>query len=139
MITATNKATGELIELPVSTPLEIVKAWKIAQEYEKTSEALKAQLKELVPNLVGEKGVSEPIDGSVFRISHIQRMAYDKSVVRQEFDEDTFDLFTKIDKAALNQYIKENLETLGEKSTILRQSMIPEGASYQVIKLERIT
>lgn len=138
-IQATNKATGEVIDLPANTPLEIVQAWKIAQEYEKSAKALKDQLKKLVPTLVGGSGTSEPIDGAIFRVSHVQRMTYDKAVVRQQLDEDTFDLFTKIDKTALDKYLKENLERLGETSTILRQSMVPDGNGYEVIKLEKLS
>ncbi len=48
MITATNKATGEVVELPADTLDSIVSAWRIAQEYEKTAKALKDQLKKAV-------------------------------------------------------------------------------------------
>lgn len=136
MITATNKATGEVIELPANTPEEIVQAWQTAQQYAKAADSLKDQLKKIVPDLVGAKGVSEPIGHCQFRISNIQRTTYDKSVMREVLDADTFDLMLKPDKSAIDRFLKENLETLGDASTALRTSMIPEGNPYQVIKLE---
>ena len=65
-------------------------------------------------------------------------MTYDKSVVRQVLDEDVFDLMTKIDKTKLDNYIKDNLSELGDISTELRASLIPDGKPYQVIRLERL-
>jgi len=138
MIKAINKATGEIIELESKTPEQIVEAWKIAQEYEKVAKSLKDQLKKIVPTLVNDSGVSEEINKAVFKINTVQRMTYDKSVVRQVLDEDTYDLFTKIDKSGLDNYIKDNLNELGEASTELRASMIPDGNPYQVIKLEKL-
>jgi len=136
MITATNKHTGEVITLDVDTPEKMVQAWLIAQEYAKTADTLKDQLKKLVPKFVDD--VSEPINGYVFRVSNIQRMNYDKSMLREVIDEDTLDVLLKPDKPAIDKYLKENLETLGTGSTMLRQSMIPEGKPYQVIRLERL-
>lgn len=138
-ITATNKATGELYELQVDTPEQIVRAWQVAQEAEKVSRALKDQLKGLVPALVSEKGTSEPIDNFMFRVSNVQRMNYDKSAMREVFDADTFEVLLKPDKPAVDKYLKENLEALGEGSTKLRQTMIAEGQPYQVIKLEKLS
>ena len=48
MIKATNKHTGEVITLPADTPERLVEAWQIAQEYAKTAEALKDQLKSII-------------------------------------------------------------------------------------------
>lgn len=138
MIKAINKATGEVIELESKTPEQIVDAWKIAQEYEKVAKSLKEQLKKIVPTLVNDSGVSEEINKAVFRINTIQRMTYDKSVVRNLIDEDVYDLVTKIDKTKLDTYLKENLESLGDTSTELRASMVPDGNPYQVIKLEKL-
>lgn len=138
MITATNKATGEVVELPSETLDEVVTAWRIAQEYEKTAKALKDQLKQLVPTYVTERGTSEEAKGAMFRVSSIQRMTYDKAIVREVLDEDTYDLFTKVDKTSLDKYLKENLADLGDVSTRLRTAMIPDGKPYEVIKLERL-
>lgn len=137
-IQAVNRATGEVIDLPANTPEEIVQAWNIAKEYEKAATALKDQLKKLVPNLVNERGVSDEVNGYVFRVSNVQRKTYDKAVLRQQLDEDTFDLFMKPDKTAIDKYLRENLEDLGEASTIIRNSMIDDGKPYQVIKLEKV-
>ncbi len=138
-VTATNKATGELIELPVDTNEQIVEAWLVCQEYVKAAEILKAQLKEIVPDMVGTNGVSEPTNGCQFRVSTIQRMTYDKTVMREVLDPDVFDVLLKPDKPAVDKYLKENLTTLGEASTQLRKAMLPEGKPYQVIKLEKLS
>ena len=138
-ITATNKASGEVVELSANTPKEIVQAWRTAQEYEKVAVALKDQLKKLVPSIVQETGVSEPIGNFMFRVSHIQRKAYDKSVMREVLDPDVFDILLKPDKTAVDKYLKENVETLGDVSTKLRQSMVDDGQPYEVIKLEKLS
>lgn len=138
-ITATNKATGEVVDLPADTPEQIVEAWRMAQEYVKTADRLKDQLKRLVPGIVSAKGVSDPIGNYIFRLSHVQRMTYDKAIMRNVLDQDTFDVLLKPDKAAVDKYIRENLETLGAASTELRRGMIADGPPYQVIKLERLS
>lgn len=138
-ITATNKATGEVIELPADTNDQIVEAWRIAQEYVKAATALKDQLKQLVPALVDARGVSEPIGNFQFRVIPVQRMTYDKSVMREVLDPDTFDVLLKPDKPAVDNFLKENLEKLGDASTKLRQSMLPDGKPFQQIRLEKIS
>lgn len=135
---AINKHTGEVVELESDTPEQIVMAWQIAQEYAKTADKLKAQLKELVPKFVENGNTSEPINGFIFRISNVQRKNYDKTVLRETLDADLYDLLVKPDKPAIDKYLKENLESLGEVSTQLRESMIEEGKPYEVIKLERL-
>lgn len=138
-ITATNKATGEVIELPADNPEQIVAAWRIAQEYAKASDALKDQLKKLVPAMVGNNGMSEPVGNYAFRVSNVQRFTYNKATMRELLDEDLFDTLLKPDKPAIDKYLKENLEALGDVSTQLRQSMLPDGNPYQVIKLEKLS
>ena len=140
MIKAVNKHTGEIIELPTDTPEEIINSWQIAQQYEKVAITLKDQLKKLVPSLVEEsKGVSEEYDGYIFRVSNVQRTNYDKSLLIQQIeDQDLLFEMLKPDKKFIDNYLKENLEVLGELSTILRKNMISEGNPYQVIKLEEI-
>jgi hypothetical protein len=138
-ITATNKATGEIVELQADTLSDIIGAWRIAQEYEKTAIALKDQLKKIVPSIIGPNGQSEPIGSYQFRQSSIQRMTYDKATMREVLDPDVFDVLLRPDKPAVDKYLKENLETLGEASTALRQSMIAEGQPYTTIRLEKIS
>jgi uncharacterized protein (UPF0128 family) len=58
--------------------------------------------------------------------------------MRQVFDEDLLDTLLEPHKPSVDAYIKENLEELGESSTLLRESMIEVGKAYQVIKLEKI-
>lgn len=137
-ITATNKHTGELVELTVNSLSSLIFAWNIAREYEKVSEALKEQLKELVPKYVDEDGRSEQLNGYQFKTQYIQRMTYDKAVMRSVLDEDTYDQFLKPDKKSIDKFLKDNLDRLGDISTQLRTSMIPDGNPYQVIKLEKL-
>jgi hypothetical protein len=140
MIKATNKHTGEIVELPVDTYEQIIASWQIAQEYEKVSKKLKDQLKELVPKYVNEvSGLSEERQGLMFRVSNIQRKNYDKSVlIEKVHDEGLLFEMLKPDKKFIDDYLKENLESIGDLSTELRNSMIDEGNPYQVIKLEKL-
>lgn len=138
MIKAVNRHTGEIVELEADSFEQVVEAWRIAKEYEKVSEALKKQLKELVPNYINDKGVSEEYKGHMFRVSNIQRKTFDKAVMREVLDEDTYDQFLKPDTTNLKKYIKDNLERLGDVSTRLTKSMVPDGNPYQVIKLEKL-
>lgn len=137
-VTATNKHTGEVIELSADSLDQVVEAWRIASEYDKAATALKDQLKKLVPSFINERGMSEEVKGYMFRQSSIQRMNYDKAVMRNVFDEDTYDLLVMPNKPMVDKYLKEHLEDLGGGSTELRASMIEAGAPYQVIKLEKI-
>lgn len=140
MIKAVNKATGEIIELPCATSEQIVQAWITAQEYEKAAKSLKEQLKELVPNIVGEQPISEPIGNYQFRISVVQRKNYDKSRLLQLIDdEDLRSQMLKPDKPFIDNWLKDNIETTGDIGTELRNSMVDEGRPYTVIKLEKLT
>ena len=137
-ISATNRSSGEIVELDVDDYDQAIEAWKVAQEYAKVADALKDQLKKIVPSFVDEtRGVSEPLNGYMFRVSNVQRMNYDKAVLRNVFDEDTLDLFLEPNKTAVDKYLAEHLEEVGEGSTLLRKSMKPVGKPYQVIKLEK--
>lgn len=140
MITATNRHTGEVVELPVESFKEIVQAWQIAQEYAKTADALKDQLKTLVPKYINDKGVSEESGGYMFRQSSVQRKSYDKSVMREVLDQDTYDLLLKPDKTGVDKFLKDLVKSGDPEkvSTTLRDSMIPDGTPYSVTKLEKL-
>jgi len=140
MITATNKHTGEVVELPTESFEQIIQAWQIAQEYEKVSKSLKDQLKKLVPTFVDEaKGVSREHKGFMFRVSNIQRTNYDKSVLIDRVkDQGLLFEMLKPDKPFIDGYLKENLAELGTLSTELRTTMVAEGNPYTVIKLEKL-
>ena len=141
MIKATNRHTGEVVELPTGSPEEIIQAWQIAQEYEKVSKYLKDQLKELVPQFVPDgTGTSQEYNGYQFRISSVQRMSYDKFTVLNEVkDQDLLFDMLKPDKSFIDNWLKDNVETSGELGTKLRKSMIADGKPYKVIKLEKLT
>jgi hypothetical protein len=137
-IEATNKHTGEVIELPADTFEQVVDAWRIAQEYSKAADRLKDQLKKLVPKYIGDRNVSEEYNGYMFRANVIQRQTYDKAVMREVLDQDVYDVLVKPDKTKVDTYIKENLADLGDIATQLRASMQPDGKPYEVIRLERL-
>ena len=133
------KLTGEVIEFSPKTPEEIQETWLLCSEYVKAYETIKSKLKSMIPGIVNDKGITEPLNGYIFRVSNIQRKTYDKAVLRQVIkDEDTLDLLLTVDKTAVDNYLKENLETVGEGSTTLRQSMVSVGKPYQTIKLEKL-
>jgi hypothetical protein len=138
MIKTVNRETGEVIELTASTFDEVLAAWQVAKEYERVGNDLKDQLKKLVPKFVDDNGKSKVKNGYMFRLSNVQRMTYDKAVLREVFDADELDLLLKPDKKAVDNYIKDHLEELGEKSTLIRSAMVADGKAYEVIKLEKV-
>jgi len=135
----TLKTTGEVIELEVKDLKSLVIAYSIAQDHEKAGKALKEKLRKEISKYLDENGKSEEVDGKQFKSIRVQKMAYNKAVLREIFDEDTYDLFMKPSKTAIDSYIAENLENLGEYSTKLRKSMVPEGEPYMQVKLEKLT
>lgn len=58
--------------------------------------------------------------------------------MRRVFDEDLYDTFMKPDNKAVKDYLKENLETLGDASTELSKNMIPDGNPYTTVKVEKL-
>lgn len=137
MIKSVNKLTGEEYDFAADTAEEMIASWSTINETIKALEKAKDQLKPLVEDIVNYKGVYEG-DNYRFRISSVQRVNYDKAVMRQVFDEDLLDTFLEPHKPSIDAYIKENLEDLGENSTLLRETMVDVGKPYQVIKLEKL-
>lgn len=136
-VSATNKITGEVVDMPADNLDQIMTAWQLAQQLEKMAKDLKDQLKPEVERFA-EDGSSEEINSLRFKVISIQRYDYDKTVMRQVLDEDVFDLLLKPDKTAVDNYLKENLEQLGDISTELRKTMVEVGKPYKVIKLEKL-
>jgi hypothetical protein len=136
-----HKITGEVINLEVDTFHGIIEAWKIATEYERVAKALKAQLKALVPDYIGDNGRSEEWNGYQFRVSNIQKMTYDKPALRAALGEDTYDLFMEPRKSDIDEYLAE-LVARGDPdgvSTKVRAAMVPKGKPYQQMVLEKVT
>lgn len=123
--------------MPADNLDQIMTAWQLAQQLEKMAKDLKDQLKPKVERYA-ETGASEDINNLRFKIISTQRYNYDKAIMRQVLDEDVFDLLLKPDKTAVDNYLKENLEQLGDISTELRKTMVEVGKPYQVIKLEKL-
>jgi len=138
MITVVNTLTGEIGEFMDDTPEQIVESWKQISNQIKALERAKEKLKIKVPNILDAKDTYE-YNGYRFKMNTIQRFNYDKSVMRQVLDEDLLDTLLKPDKTLIDNYLKDNLEQLGESSTLLRESMIEEGKAYTVIKLEKVS
>ena len=135
-IQVVNKLTGEVLELPVDNPVQIKDAWLMLSETIKMLERAKDKLKPKVEALVAANQAD--FGTHAFRQSVVQRQTYDKAVMREVFDADTLDLFLVPDKTKVDNYLKENLESLGDASTKLRQSMVPVGTPYTTIRLEKV-
>lgn len=138
MITATNKITGEVIELPDSNYAETIQAWRMAQEFERIGKLIKDQLKESVGKYIDVFGKGEAVDGYKFNQTIVQRKTYDKSIMKELLDQDLYDILVIPDKTMVDNYIKENLESLGDVSTTLRETMLNVGKPYEIIRLERV-
>lgn len=132
-----NKLTGEVYELNTDTPEDIRESWQLVSEAIKTLEAAKDKLKPMVQAILDDSGQYDFGD-YIFKLIPVQRMNYDKSVMRQVLDEDTLDLLLMPDKTAIDNYLKENIETLGDASTQLRNTMVAVGRPYSQLRLERV-
>jgi hypothetical protein len=132
------KITGEILEFNASNLAEILETWRVASEYIKAYEKVKDRLKLVIEPFLNDRGQAE-INGFLFRESIIQRMTYDKSVLRDAFDDqDLLDMFLDVSKTKVDNYLKENLAELGELSTVLRKSMIPVGRPYKTLRVEKL-
>lgn len=139
-VSTTIELTGEVLEFDPSNEADLVEAYRLCSEYEKSYKALKQKLAKLAEPYIGHKGTSEPINGYMFRHMVVQRKTYDKAVLRQVFeDEDLLEQFLIPDKTTIDDYLKEHLEEIGENSHLLRESMVPVGNPYSVTKLEKVS
>lgn len=145
-IEAMVKSTGEIIELDATKPLDIVKAWQIATDYEKAAKDLKTQLKEFVPGMINEAtGLSDRYGDHHFRQQISQPMTYPVEKVREVFTDELrekFGLeenaFLEVKKTELDKFIAKNLDVLGDKSTELSKSKVAKGNPRVAIKLEKV-
>ena len=136
-ITAINKASGEVIELPASTHEEIVRAYLIAAEYEAVAKKLKDEVKKLLPKIVDEQGKTDEVDGYILRRYESQRMTYNKLALREVFDEDELDLFMDVSKGKVDAYLKEN-QLSKEQIETLRAGLEPAGQVITSFRKERV-
>ena len=137
MIKVVNVLTGEVYELEDDTDEKISTAWQLLSQTIKACERAKDKLKPKIEELVDSKGLHEVGDHQ-FRVMSIQRYNYNKATLREVLNPDDFDVLTVPDKPRIDTFIKEHLDVLGDKSTKLRDSMIPVGNPYQTIKLEKL-
>lgn len=137
-VSAVNKASGEVIELSVDTFEQLVGAYNTAKEYEKVATTLKDQLKKIIPAFLDEKGKSKiSPDGYQFKRYETQRTTYNKSALRQVFDEDTIDLFLKVNKSSVDSYMKEH-DMQPEEVAILKAALEPDGSVSVVTRLDKV-
>lgn len=129
----TDKLTGLIYE--TDTDEQVIESMIRINDQLKALDDVKKQLRDLVieRDLSGKEH-----NGRLVRVSSVQRMAYDKQLMRSLLDEDTYEVLTKPDKTAVDRYLKENLEALGDISTQLRRGMLPEGNPYTVVKIEKL-
>lgn len=140
------EATGEVIELDATKPLDIVTAWQIATDYEKAAKDLKNQLKDYLPSMINDvTGLSDRYGDYHFRQSSSQPMTYPVSKVREVFTPELrkrFDLdedaFLEVKKSELDKFIKKNLDILGDKSTELANSKVAKGNPRVSVRLEKV-
>ena len=135
-MTVTNRLTGEVIELDDQTPEQIIESMIYVQQTIKLWESANKKLKDLAFHKI-EAGFEH--NGYAFRSTVVQRMTYDMHSIRQVFDEDEIAQFMTLKKTSVDNYIKEHLDELGDKATMLRNTMIEEGKSYPVVRLEKLT
>ncbi len=131
------ESTGEVIEFDASSPEAVIESYRLLNETMKAYEDVKKQLQKRARDVVDERGIYEYKD-HMLRVSGVQRYNYDKAVMREVLDQDTFDLFMEPAKGKLDEYIKENLSSLGDFAKTLRDTMVPVGNPYTVVKLERV-
>lgn len=129
--------TGEVMEFADTTPEDIKNSWLQISKQIQALERAKDKLKPKVAELLDEQGKYDFGD-YMFRQSIVQRKNYDKAVMREALDEDTLDLFLVPDKTAIDKWLKENVEELGEISTTLRTTMVDVGNPYTITKLEKV-
>jgi len=128
-----DKLTGLIYE--ADTDEQIIESMILINDQLKSLDKVKSELRELIieRDLSGKEH-----NDRLVRISNVQRMNYDKAVLREVLDEDVYDLMVKPDKRMVDTYLKENLEDLGDSSTIIRNAMIAEGMPYTIVKIEKV-
>lgn len=136
---ATNKATGEVIELPLDTQEDIFNAYRAAMEYEKAAKEIKDQVKKVLPSILDSNGRSQiSNDGYQFKQYQTQRQTYHMSVLREVFDDDTIALFQKVQKGLVDSYIKEHRDELGDNINVLKSGLVPDGNVTTSVRLEKV-
>jgi hypothetical protein len=135
-VTSTVKLTGEVIELQADTREQVVESLLYIKAYTDALDGLKKKLNAVATEMIDADG---PILHNGYRLnsSVVQRMSYDETVLREVFDADELAMFTEYKKTAIDAYIAEHLDDLGDQSTLLRSTMQPTGNPYAVVRLER--
>lgn len=131
----TNYTTGEVVELNSGTPEEIMESLLFVQQTIKVWESAYKKLKKVADEKV-DYGFEH--NGYKFYTNVIQRQTYDMTKLREVFDEDELWGFMELKKTAVDSYIKEHLDELGDKATMLRKTMIELGNPYSITKLEKL-
>lgn len=138
MLSVVNKVSGEVMEFDTSSKEAIVEAYRYAQELDKLSKKVKDELKKLVPMLLDEQGRSPIIGDYQFKQYETQRTTYEKSVLRQVFDEDTMDLFLKVHKKSVDDYLSLHGSELGDDLAVVKAAVIPDGNVTKTTRLDKV-
>lgn len=130
--TAVDEQTGLVFDL--SSPEAAIEAQLEINRLIKSLEKTKLQIRDVL--MIHD---NFEYNNHVVKVIPVQRMTYDPTVLRNEIqDEDLLWQMFSPNKTWIDNYLKENLEDLGEVSTVLRKSMIPTGKPYTTVRIERL-
>ena len=129
-----NTITGEQFEFPTDTSDDLVEAYRQAQSLEAAAKRAKDKARKLIL----ERDLDGYISGNrKVKFSYVQRKNYDLEMMREVLDQDQFDTFIQPNKTALDEFIKENLESMPETKQ-LRDSMVDVGDAYITVRIDKI-
>ncbi len=137
----TIESTGEVLDFEYGTPEQLISSYKLVNDYIEAYEALKKKLQARAIEVIDNEGFNGSIErnGYILRSYTTQRRNYDAAVLRSIFDEDEMALFMEPAKGRIDRYIRDHLAELGITSTVLRDTMVPAGKPYSVVRLERLS
>lgn len=129
---AVDEQTGLVFDL--SSPESAIEAQLEINKLIKSLEKTKTQIRDV---LISHDKFE--YNNHVVKVIPVQRMTYDPTVLRNEIqDEDLLWQMFSPNKTWIDNYLKENLEDLGDVSTVLRKSMVPTGKPYTTVRIEKL-
>lgn len=112
MIQDVNKATGELVELDVSTPEHAAVAYEYLTQMEAMARRMKQRIKEDMLVRMGDDEELDAGNGYVFKFSsRASKYTYHKPTLKKYLDEDAMDSISVIDVKAADKLVKELKES----------------------------
>lgn len=105
METLMNPYTGEVVD----SPSQIKEIWEEASRQEKSAKAAKDWCKKAMDYI--DVPLNEDLGGGMGFVEVQRRnFDYDKTILRQQFDQDELEPFFKIDKKSFESYLEEQDE-----------------------------